>query len=198
MSTSSIFGPNAWLIDEQFQQYSKDPSSVDKEWRDYFEANGAPKAQPEAEAPSQASKPQPKKAQAESKSSAKKTEGTTTARKQEARDTNVKESVSKAKEKSAKAKHSAGKNAQSPLDNLEDYKGGDERQLKGMFKAIAKNMEESLEIPTATTVRDMPVKLMWENRSMINDHLKRTRGGKISFTHIIGYAMVKAVQLHLE
>ena len=196
MSTSSIFGPNAWLIDEQFQQYSKDPSSVDKEWRDYFEANGAPKAQPEAAAPSQASKPQPKKAQAESKSSAKKTEGTTTARKQEARDTNVKESVSRAKEKSAKAKHSAGKNAQSPLDNLEDYKGGDERQLKGMFKAIAKNMEESLEIPTATTVRDMPVKLMWENRSMINDHLKRTRGGKISFTHIIGYAMVKAVQLH--
>ncbi|MDK8498524.1 multifunctional oxoglutarate decarboxylase/oxoglutarate dehydrogenase thiamine pyrophosphate-binding subunit/dihydrolipoyllysine-residue succinyltransferase subunit [Corynebacterium accolens] len=196
VSTSSIFGPNAWLIDEQFQQYSKDPSSVDKEWRDYFEANGAPKAQPEAEAPSKASKPQPQKAQAESTSSAKKTEGTTTARKQEARDTNVKESVSKAKEKSAKAKHSAGKNAQSPLDNLEDYKGGDERQLKGMFKAIAKNMEESLEIPTATTVRDMPVKLMWENRSMINDHLKRTRGGKISFTHIIGYAMVKAVQLH--
>ena len=43
MSTSNIFGPNAWLIDEQFQQYSKDPSSVDKEWRDYFEENGAHK-----------------------------------------------------------------------------------------------------------------------------------------------------------
>ena len=68
VSTSSIFGPNAWLIDEQFQQYSKDPSSVDKEWRDYFEANGAPKAQPEAESPSKASKPQPKKAKAESTS----------------------------------------------------------------------------------------------------------------------------------
>ena len=44
VSTSNIFGPNAWLIDEQFQQYSKDPSSVDKEWRDYFEANGAPQS----------------------------------------------------------------------------------------------------------------------------------------------------------
>ena len=185
MSTSNIFGPNAWLIDEQFQQYSKDPSSVDKEWRDYFEANGAPKSK--APAKEAAKKP--------SKPAAKKTEGTTTARKQEARETNVDKSVAKAQEKSAKAKQSV-KKSESPLDRIADYKGGEERQLKGMFKAIAKNMEESLEIPTATTVRDMPVKLMWENRSMINDHLKRTRGGKISFTHIIGYAMVKAVQLH--
>lgn len=185
MSTSNIFGPNAWLIDEQFQQYSKDPSSVDKEWRDYFEANGAPKSK--APAKEAAKKP--------SKPAAKKTEGTTTARKQEARETNVEKSVAKAQEKTAKAKQSV-KKPESPLDRIADYKGGEERQLKGMFKAIAKNMEESLEIPTATTVRDMPVKLMWENRSMINDHLKRTRGGKISFTHIIGYAMVKAVQLH--
>lgn len=185
VSTSNIFGPNAWLIDEQFQQYSKDPSSVDKEWRDYFEANGAPKSK--AQAKEAAEKP--------SKPAAKKTEGTTTARKQEARETNVEKSVAKAQEKSAKAKQSV-KKSESPLDRIADYKGGEERQLKGMFKAIAKNMEESLEIPTATTVRDMPVKLMWENRSMINDHLKRTRGGKISFTHIIGYAMVKAVQLH--
>ncbi|WP_225747141.1 multifunctional oxoglutarate decarboxylase/oxoglutarate dehydrogenase thiamine pyrophosphate-binding subunit/dihydrolipoyllysine-residue succinyltransferase subunit [Corynebacterium sp. Marseille-P4611] len=185
VSTSNIFGPNAWLIDEQFQQYSKDPSSVDKEWRDYFEANGAPKSK--AQAKEAAEKP--------SKPAAKKTEGTSTARKQEARETNVEKSVAKAQEKSAKAKQSV-KKSESPLDRIADYKGGEERQLKGMFKAIAKNMEESLEIPTATTVRDMPVKLMWENRSMINDHLKRTRGGKISFTHIIGYAMVKAVQLH--
>ena len=185
MSTPNIFGPNAWLIDEQFQQYSKDPSSVDKEWRDYFEANGAPKSK--AQAKEAAEKP--------SKPAAKKTEGTSTARKQEARETNVEKSVAKAQEKSAKAKQSV-KKSESPLDRIADYKGGEERQLKGMFKAIAKNMEESLEIPTATTVRDMPVKLMWENRSMINDHLKRTRGGKISFTHIIGYAMVKAVQLH--
>ena len=37
---------------------------------------------------------------------------------------------------------------------------------------------------------------MFENRSMVNEQLKRTRGGKISFTHIIGYAMVKAVMAH--
>ena len=143
VSTSNIFGPNAWLIDEQFQQYSKDPSSVDKEWRDYFEANGAPKSKAPAK---EAAKP--------SKPAAKKTEGTTTARKQEVRETNVDKSVSKAQEKSAKAQQSV-KKSESPLDHIADYKGGEERQLKGMFKAIAKNMEESLEIPTATTVRDL-------------------------------------------
>ena len=105
VSTSNIFGPNAWLIDEQFQQYSKDPSSVDKEWRDYFEANGAPKSEaPAKEAPKKPSKP-----------AAKKTEGTTTARKQEARETNVDKSVAKAQEKSAKAKQSV-KKSESPLD----------------------------------------------------------------------------------
>ena len=69
-------------------------------------------------------------------------------------------------------------------------------EMKGIAKAIAKNMDISLEMPTATSVRDMPAKLMFENRSMVNEQLKRTRGGKISFTHIIGYAMVKAVMAH--
>ena len=49
----------------------------------------------------------------------------------------------------------------SPLDRIEPYPEFSEKPLKGMFKAIAKNMDQSLEIPTATTVRDMPVKLMW-------------------------------------
>src|SRR5690625_7191335 len=57
-------------------------------------------------------------------------------------------------------------------------------------------MSHSLDCRAATLLRDMPVKLMWENRAMINDHLKRTRGGKISFTHILGWAIVKAVQVH--
>jgi 2-oxoglutarate decarboxylase len=43
-------------------------------------------------------------------------------------------------------------------------------------------------------VRAVPAKLMADNRIVINNHLKRTRGGKISFTHIIGYAMVRALQ----
>src|SRR5690606_13220167 len=37
-------------------------------------------------------------------------------------------------------------------------------------------------------------KLMADNRIVINNHLKRTRGGKISFTHLIGYAMIRALK----
>ena len=84
----------------------------------------------------------------------------------------------------------------SPLERVGDLPPAGEHTLKGIFKAIAKNMDESLEIPTATSVRDMPVKLMWENRTIINEHLQRTHGGKVSFTHIIGYALVKSIMAH--
>ncbi|SJM57531.1 Dihydrolipoamide succinyltransferase component (E2) of 2-oxoglutarate dehydrogenase complex / 2-oxoglutarate dehydrogenase E1 component [Gulosibacter sp. 10] len=67
--------------------------------------------------------------------------------------------------------------------------------LRGMPKAIAKNMEVSLEIPTATSYREVPAKLMIDNRIVINNHLRRTRGGKISFTHLLGYAIVQALKM---
>ena len=55
-------------------------------------------------------------------------------------------------------------------------------------------MSASLDVPTATSVRAIPAKLMIDNRIVINNHLKRTRGGKISFTHLLGYAIVQAVK----
>ena len=55
-------------------------------------------------------------------------------------------------------------------------------------------MQASLAVPTATSVRDIPAKLVADNRLVMNNHLKRARGGKISFTHIIGYAIVKAAK----
>src|SRR6266480_794967 len=66
--------------------------------------------------------------------------------------------------------------------------------LRGAAAAVVKNMSWSLEVPTATSVRAIPAKLMIDNRIVINNHLKRTRGGKISFTHLIGYALVQAVK----
>jgi multifunctional 2-oxoglutarate metabolism enzyme len=72
---------------------------------------------------------------------------------------------------------------------------GDEvRVLRGAAAAVVKNMSASLEVPTATSVRAIPAKLLIDNRVVINNHLKRTRGGKISFTHLIGYALVQAVK----
>ena len=66
--------------------------------------------------------------------------------------------------------------------------------LRGASARTAKNMDESLAVPTATSVRQVPVKLLIDNRIVINNHLARSRGGKVSFTHIIGYAIAKAVR----
>jgi 2-oxoglutarate decarboxylase len=54
-------------------------------------------------------------------------------------------------------------------------------------------MEASLHVPTATSVRAVPAKLLEDNRTVINGHLRRARGGKISFTHLLGFALVRAV-----
>jgi 2-oxoglutarate dehydrogenase E1 component len=63
-----------------------------------------------------------------------------------------------------------------------------------MTKTLAANMDESLTVPTATSVRTVPAKLMIDNRIVINNHMARTRGGKISFTHLIGWALIQALK----
>ena len=55
-------------------------------------------------------------------------------------------------------------------------------------------MDQSLQVPTATSVRALPAKLMIDNRLVINSHLSRTRGGKVSFTHLIGFAIIQALK----
>jgi len=66
-------------------------------------------------------------------------------------------------------------------------------KLRGPAARLIKNMEASLAVPTATSVRAIPAKLMVDNRIVINNHLTRTRGGKVSFTHLIGFALVEAL-----
>ena len=65
--------------------------------------------------------------------------------------------------------------------------------IRGAAARIVANMEASLGVPTATSVRVVPAKLLEVNRKILNNHLGRTRGGKVSFTHIIGYAVVRAL-----
>ncbi|HET7798896.1 MAG TPA: 2-oxo acid dehydrogenase subunit E2, partial [Humibacillus xanthopallidus] len=67
--------------------------------------------------------------------------------------------------------------------------------LRGAPQRVVANMETSLTVPTATSVRAVPAKLLIDNRGVINNHLARSRGGKVSFTHLIGYAMVKALAI---
>ena len=66
------------------------------------------------------------------------------------------------------------------------------RQLRGAAARIVANMEASLEVPTATSVRAVPAKLLEVNRQILNNHLARAHGGKVSFTHLIGFAVLRA------
>ena len=65
--------------------------------------------------------------------------------------------------------------------------------IRGAGVAIAANMERSLTVPTATSFRNVPAKLLEVNRSVINGYRSRTGQGKVSFTHLIGYAIVRAI-----
>jgi len=66
--------------------------------------------------------------------------------------------------------------------------------LKGTGAAIVRNMEASLGVPTATSARVIPARLLEVNRRVVNNYLTRMqRGGKVSFTHLIGWAVVKAL-----
>ena len=66
--------------------------------------------------------------------------------------------------------------------------------LRGAAGAIARNMNASVTIPLATSQRIIPVKVIEENRQLINHHRGLLGKSKISYTHIIGWAVVKAVQ----
>ena len=66
--------------------------------------------------------------------------------------------------------------------------------IAGSSEKILGNMMTSLSIPVATSQRSIPVKLLEENRTLINNYLKRNNRGKISFTHLISWAILKAVK----
>ena len=65
--------------------------------------------------------------------------------------------------------------------------------LRGGAKKIVENMEQSLSVPTATSVRLVPVKLLDENRRVINEHLAAQNRGKVSYTHIVAWAILRAI-----
>lgn len=212
MSSPSTFGQNQWLVDHMFQQWKEDPDSVAQEWADLFSKDGSPAAdKADGSTDQKKSAPQKQADETPAKKSGKDISGNVTQPDSAARSTagedqptNLTDNQGHTGNAEAPTPGAAPKRTQaprptrdsSPLKEIKEPPEPGATPLKGTYKAIAKNMEASLAIPTATTVRDMPARLMFENRSIINDHLKRTRGGKISFTHIIGWALVKAAQIH--
>lgn len=66
--------------------------------------------------------------------------------------------------------------------------------LRGAALKIVENMEQSLSVPTATSQRRIPVKLLDENRSIINKYLIENDRSKASYTHLIAWAIVRALE----
>ncbi|HLE60685.1 MAG TPA: 2-oxo acid dehydrogenase subunit E2, partial [Thermoanaerobaculaceae bacterium] len=66
--------------------------------------------------------------------------------------------------------------------------------LIGPARRLVENMQASLSVPTASSVRTIPVRLLEENRTLMNQHLAELTGGKVSFTHLLAWAIVKALQ----
>ena len=71
------------------------------------------------------------------------------------------------------------------------------KPLRGAAARIARNMEASLAVPTATSFREVPAKLLDVNRRIMNGYLGRTDGRRVSYTHLIAYAVVQAIAHHM-
>ncbi len=70
---------------------------------------------------------------------------------------------------------------------------GELQPLRGAAARIVENMEVSLGVPMATSQRTIPVKVVDENRRIINQHLTLVGKNKVSYTHLIGWAIVRAL-----
>ncbi|MGA0064882.1 MAG: multifunctional oxoglutarate decarboxylase/oxoglutarate dehydrogenase thiamine pyrophosphate-binding subunit/dihydrolipoyllysine-residue succinyltransferase subunit [Ilumatobacteraceae bacterium] len=83
--------------------------------------------------------------------------------------------------------------AAEPIRRSEVVAPAEPEVMRGVAAAIATNMDKSLAVPTATSVRQVPAKLLEVNRRVINGYRQRTGQSKVSFTHLIGYAVVRAI-----
>ncbi|HEX7147453.1 MAG TPA: 2-oxo acid dehydrogenase subunit E2, partial [Actinomycetota bacterium] len=176
------FGANVGLIDEIYRQYLDNPESVSPAWRDFF-AENEPREDGDDAAP---------EATAEGRVEAEGGQATDAAA-----PPTPQEAPAKAKEPAAKAPASAKAPAKPQPSAASEGDGKAEPQLvplRGAAARIVEAMEASREVPTATSVRTVPARLLEVNRTVLNGHLRRRQGGKVSFTHMIAYAVVKALE----
>jgi multifunctional 2-oxoglutarate metabolism enzyme len=188
--TGADFGANEWLVEELYQKYLADPGSVDRAWWSFFAdyqpalGNGtgpqpvmgaAPVAV--APAPPAAAAPAPPAAASPPPSQAA-------------------PPTQPAPPTQAAAPRQAAPPAQpaAPRQAVPPPPDSEVTRLRGAAARTVSNMTASLSVPIATSVRAVPAKLLADNRIVINNHLKRGRGGKVSFTHLIGYAVVQALR----
>ncbi len=162
------FGANASYVEGLLNRYKSDPNLVDESWRTFFSEllNGGAPLE-SANGQVTATAPATEKAAAEPAKSAPATQ-------------------------TAAAQTAAAK----PQPAVAIGEGVEVKTIIGASKKIVENMEQSLTVPTATSVRSVPVKVLVENRIIINDHQKGRGRGKVSFTHLIAWAIIKAVKAY--
>ena len=179
------FGANEWLVDELWTLYQKDPQLVEKSWWPLFESRAKDAGLPVPQAPvtPAESAPEPPAVANFGDEPAPPTAPI-------AKTTSI-----RPKEQPIPADAPTSPTAIiTTVDETAEEKTDQVAPLKGMAKALAANMDQSLQVPTATSVRTVPAKLMIDNRIVINNHLRRARGGKVSFTHLIAWAMIRALK----
>ncbi|MEY2849809.1 MAG: hypothetical protein RI885_2476 [Actinomycetota bacterium] len=213
--SSNEFGANEWLVDEMYERYLVDKNSVDESWWPVLEGyhqsvqsdqtaegsgTGGSTAGPQGAEGGQAQIPDEIPVSdgdaaaaptAEAPTSGQPTSGQPVARTTsvQPRPQPIPADAPKAPGKPTAAAAAAASTEPAPSEDADLVS-----PLRGMAKSLASNMDASLTVPTATSVRTMPAKLMIDNRIVINNHLKRARGGKVSFTHLIGWAIVQTIK----
>jgi 2-oxoglutarate decarboxylase len=182
MGGSGAFGPNAWLVEDMYDRFRADPTSVSDSWREFFTdykpVTGAPAAPaPAATAPASRA-------------------ATATAVGAGGGPAAPSAPVSAPAPGSAPKTEAPRRDGAVTGGETPGTKAADDpaTPLRGAAGRIVVNMEASLSMPTATSVRTVAAKLLEVNRTVINNQLSRTMGGKVSFTHLIGYAVVKGLQ----
>ena len=206
------FGPNEWLVQEMYERYQQDPQSVDKSWWDFFadfkgvptsagSSNGFAGANGQRGVP-----PIPKQTKLNQQKNLQAAQGTNEVINQVAAPVTQIEKVVPAVQVNPVIEQvnevvQPAPVIKTPADPIKKATptitapaSANVQPLRGVAARVVQSMEASLTVPTATSVRAIPAKLMIDNRTVINNHLKRGRGGKVSFTHLIGYAMIKAVR----
>jgi 2-oxoglutarate decarboxylase len=182
------FGANEWLVDELYQRYLEDPGSVDRAWWSFF-ADYRPARRNGTQG--NGSGPQPVIADATQEGGALASREASPAVPR-----NGASPPAAAAGKALEAQPTTGQPtpAQPGTPATPPPAEADLIRLRGAAARTVTNMAASLAMPTATSVRAIPAKLLIDNRIVINNHLQRGRGGKVSFTHLIGYAVVQAVK----
>src|ERR1700733_1043034 len=200
-SASTDFGPNEWLVDELYQRYQADPGSVDRAWWNFFaDYHPKPPEQPRPVGAARAASPGkaptapavPAGGAAGGPSAGGPANGPAAGGPATAAPAPGPPEAPAAPAGGTPVSSTLPAPAR-PAPPPPDAQHAIEVRLRGAAARTAANMAASLTVPTATSVRAIPAKLLVDNRIVINNHLGRGRGGKVSFTHLIGYAVVRAL-----